>query len=126
MHGLGLARGALAGTVAHDSHNLIIAGVSDMDMALAGNTLAKAGGGYCIVSGGKVLALLELPLAGLMSLKPLEVVVEEYEKLRAAFRSVALNPDVYTHPFMAMSFSSLPVIPELRLTDKGLVDGGQV
>lgn len=122
MHGLGLARGALAGTVAHDSHNLIIAGVSDEDMALAGNTLAKTGGGYCIVSGGKVLALLELPLAGLMSLKPLEVVVEEYELLRAAFRSVAINPEVYTHPFMAMSFSSLPVIPELRLTDKGLID----
>ncbi|MBI4804695.1 MAG: adenine deaminase [Desulfovibrio sp.] len=125
MHGLGLARGALAGTVAHDSHNLIVAGVSDEDMALAGNTLAKAGGGYCIACDGKILALLELPLAGLMSLKPLETVVDEYERLRAAFKAVAINPDVYTHPFMAMSFSSLPVIPELRLTDKGLVDVGK-
>lgn len=122
IHGLGLARGALAGTIAHDSHNLIVTGVSDADMALAGNTLAEAGGGYCVVADGKVLALLELPLAGLMSLKPLEAVVAGSRELIAAFKSVAINPAVYTHPFMAMSFSSLPVIPELRLTDKGLVD----
>jgi adenine deaminase len=122
MHGLGLRRGAIAGTVAHDSHNLIIAGVNDADMALAGNTLAKCGGGYCVAADGKVVALHELPLAGLMSLRPLEEVVAGYAGLRAGFKEVAINPDVYTHPFMAMSFSSLPVIPELRLTDKGLVD----
>jgi len=125
MRGLGLARGAVAGTVAHDSHNLIIAGVSDEDMALAGNFLAEKGGGYCIVADGEVLAMLELPLAGLMSLKPLEDVVAAYRELRAAFRKVALRPEVYTHPFMALSFSSLPVIPELKLTDKGLVDVGK-
>jgi len=124
-HGLGLRRGALAGTVAHDSHNLIIAGVSDSDMALAGNVLAGTGGGYCVVADGEVLALLELPLAGLMSLKPAETVAAEYAALRKAFRAVAINPDEYTHPFMAMSFSSLAVIPELKLTDKGLIDVGK-
>jgi len=122
MHGLGLARGAVAGTVAHDSHNLIVAGVSDDDMALAGNVLAEKGGGYCVVADGEVLGLLELPLAGLMSLKPLEDVAAAYGELRAAYRKVALRPEVYTHPFMALSFSSLAVIPELKLTDKGLVD----
>ncbi len=124
IHGLGLGRGALAGTIAHDSHNLIVTGVSDADMALAGNTLAEAGGGYCIVADGRVLALVDLPLAGLMSLKPMEEVVVGCRELIEAFRSVAINPDEYTHPFMAMSFSSLAVIPELKLTDKGLVDVG--
>ncbi|GFK95551.1 Adenine deaminase [Fundidesulfovibrio magnetotacticus] len=122
MQGLGMARGAIAGTVAHDSHNLVVAGVCDEDMALAGNVLAEAGGGYCVVADGEVLALLKLPYAGLMSLKPLEYVVRDYERLRAAFTRVALNKANYTHPFMALSFSSLPVIPELKLTDKGLVD----
>jgi len=122
MQGLGLARGAIAGTVAHDSHNLIIAGVCDEDMALAGNALAEAGGGYCVVAEGEVLALLKLPYAGLMSLKPLEEVVREYERLRRTFQRVARSKENYTHPFMALSFSSLPVIPELKLTDKGLVD----
>jgi len=124
IHGLGLARGALAGTVAHDSHNLIVAGVNDSDMALAGNVLAEAGGGYCVVADGKVLALVDLPFAGLMSLKPYEEVVVSCRKLIEGFQSVAINRDIYTHPFMAMSFSSLAVIPELRLTDKGLVDVG--
>ena len=125
MHGLGLGRGAIAGTVAHDSHNLIIAGVSDEDMTLAGNTLTQAGGGYCVAVDGRVLALLDLPYAGLMSVKPFEEVVAGYQTLRDAFQEVALNPEVNTHPFMALSFSSLAVIPELKLTDLGLVDVGK-
>jgi adenine deaminase len=122
VQGLGLARGAVAGTVAHDAHNLVIAGAHDEDMALAGNTLAQVGGGYCVVADGRVLALLELPLAGLMSLNPLEQVVAEHVLLREVFKEVAIDPDVNTHPFMTLSFLSLAVIPELKLTDRGLVD----
>lgn len=122
IQGLGMAKGAIAGTVAHDSHNLIVAGINDEDMALAANTLIEAGGGYCVAAEGRILALLELPLAGLMSLRPYEEVAQAYKSLREAFGLIAAHPDAYTHPFMAMSFCSLPVIPELRITDKGLFD----
>lgn len=120
VRGLGLRRGALAGTVAHDSHNLIAAGASDEDMLLAVRTLARCGGGYVCVEGGRVLELLPLPVAGLMSDGEPEDVARGLDRLNAAARSLGCPEDI--NPFMQLSFLSLPVIPRLRLTDKGLVD----
>ena len=120
VRGLGLRRGALAGTVAHDSHNLIVAGVSDADMLLAVRTLAGCGGGYVCVEGGRVLELLPLPVAGLMSDGEPEAVAAGLDRLNAAARSLGCPEDI--NPFMQLSFLSLPVIPRLRLTDRGLVD----
>ena len=123
VHGLGLRAGAIAGTVAHDAHNIIVAGVNDADMALAARTLMVSGGGFAVVRGGQVLAQVRLPVAGLMSDAPLEVVLSGLKALAAAYRELAgLAPAVEVHPFMAMSFLSLEVIPSIKLTDKGLVD----
>lgn len=120
IRGLGLNAGAVAGTVAHDSHNLIVAGVDDADMRLAACVLRDCGGGYVCVRDGQVLALLPLPLAGLMSDARPEEVVAGLDALNAAARSLGCPEHV--HPFMQLSFASLPVIPRLRLTDLGLVD----
>lgn len=120
VRGLGLARGAVAGTVAHDSHNLIVAGVSDRDMHVAVRALEECGGGFVCVADGRVLELLPLPLAGLMSdMEPGEV-AEGLDRLNAAARSLGCPEDI--NPFMQLSFLPLPVIPRLRLTDRGLVD----
>lgn len=119
VHGFGLQRGALAATVAHDSHNLIVVGVSDVDMALAARHVVNLGGGLAVVADGKVLADLPLPVAGLMSLASLEEVTTRQAALQQACRALGLTiPD----PFMALSFLALPVIPKLKLTDQGLVD----
>jgi len=115
--GLGLRQGALASSVAHDSHNLIIAGMNDEDMRLAGETAVSMGGGFVAVEQGRVLAAIPLPIAGLMSDKPAEKVVEEYKALTRACESMGA-----TNPFMTLSFLSLAVIPALKLTDRGLVD----
>ncbi|WP_459826154.1 adenine deaminase [Desulfomicrobium salsuginis] len=120
VRGLGIRRGALAGTVAHDSHNLITVGVSDADMMLAVRTLEACGGGYVCVEGGRVLELLPLPLAGLMSDREPAEVAAGLDRLNAAARSLGCPADI--NPFMQLSFLSLPVIPKLRLTDRGLVD----
>jgi adenine deaminase len=120
VRGLGLRRGALAGTVAHDSHNLIVAGMSDADMLLAVRALADCGGGFVCVCEGHALELLPLPLAGLMSDQEPEMVAAGLDRLNAAARSLGCAEDI--NPFMQLSFLSLPVIPKLRLTDKGLVD----
>ena len=123
VQGLGLKAGAIAGTVAHDAHNIIVAGVNDADMALAARTLMVSGGGFAVVRDGQVLAQVRLAVAGLMSDAPLEVVLSGLGALDAAYREIAgLSPHVEAHPFMAMSFLSLEVIPSLKLTDKGLVD----
>ncbi|HCR12034.1 MAG TPA: adenine deaminase [Solidesulfovibrio sp.] len=121
VSGLKLTRGAVAGTVAHDAHNLIVAGVGDADMLLAARTLMVSGGGFAVVADGKVLAQVRLPVAGLMSDAPLEVVTGQLEALAAAYRQVSTT-DAPEHPFMAMSFLSLEVIPTLKLTDQGLFD----
>jgi adenine deaminase len=121
VSGLKLTRGAVAGTVAHDAHNLIVAGVGDADMLLAARTLMVSGGGFAVVADGKVLAQVRLPVAGLMSDAPLEVVTGQLEALAAAYRQVSAA-DAPAHPFMAMSFLSLEVIPTLKLTDQGLFD----
>ena len=120
VRGLGLKGGAIAGTVAHDSHNLIVAGVSQGDMLLAAQTLADCGGGFVCVRDGRVLELVPLPLAGLMSDREPEAVAAGLDRLNAAARSLCCPADI--NPFMQLSFLSLPVIPKLRLTDKGLVD----
>ncbi|WP_045217035.1 adenine deaminase [Desulfonatronovibrio magnus] len=119
VKGLGLSRGALASTVAHDSHNLIIAGANDSDMLVAALKLTEMGGGLCAVDNGHVLAALPLPIAGLMSDQPLEKVVELQDNLNLAIKEMGIN---HQSPLMTLSFLALPVIPSLKLTDKGLVD----
>ena len=119
VRGFGLRSGAVASTVAHDSHNLLIVGTNDEDMAFAGNLLAETGGGMVAVLDGQALALVPLPIAGLMSEQPVEVVDEEVQRLAAAWRELGCNLE---SPFMTMSILALPVIPELRITNRGLVD----
>ena len=119
VKGFGLRSGAVASTVAHDSHNLVVMGVDTADMALAANKVAECGGGMAVADKGRILALLELPVAGLMSEEPIEVVAEKVRKLGRAWRELGCEME---SPFMTLSLIALPVIPELRITDKGLVD----
>jgi adenine deaminase len=119
VRGLGLKKCALASTVAHDSHNLIIAGTNDEDMLAAAIDVQRMGGGLTVVHNGKVQASMPLPIAGLMSDKPIEHVVAAMENLNKICRSLGI---IHPSPFMILSFLALPVIPELKLTDKGLVD----
>ncbi len=111
--------GAMASTVGHDSHNLAVVGASDADMLVAARALERAGGGQCVVRGGKVLALLPLPIAGLMSDQPAETLIEQQHALHAASREIGCPLE---DPFMPLSFMPLPVIPKLKLSDLGLVD----
>ncbi len=117
--GFGLKRGAIAGTVAHDHHNLVVIGVDDESMLAAINTIRQMGGGLAAVDGDKVLATLPLPVAGLMSEQPIEQVRDSYTALLAAGKQLG---STMHDPFMAMSFMALEVIPRLKLTDQGLVD----
>ncbi|HEX6199896.1 MAG TPA: adenine deaminase, partial [Thermoanaerobaculia bacterium] len=117
--GLGLRRGALAGTFAHDHHNLVVIGADDRSMTAAARAVAEAGGGLAVARGEEVVALLPLPIAGLMSAEPIEEVRETMDELLAAARE--LGAAVHD-PFMAMSFLTLEVIPALKITDLGLVD----
>ncbi len=124
VHGFGLRRGAIASTVAHDAHNCMVVGTLDpdgpADMSLAVRRLAELGGGQVVVLGGEVLAEVGLPIGGLMSDLPAEQVAAQVETLGAIARQ-ALGVTIGA-PFMQLSFLGLSVIPELRLTDKGLVD----
>jgi adenine deaminase len=120
VQGLGLARGAVATTVAHDNHNLFAVGTNDADMLVAIERLAAAGGGMIAVEDGEVRALVELPIAGLLSDRP---VAEVAEQVRALDRAYADLGTTIEYPFMMVSFLSLGVIPALRLTNRGLVDG---
>ena len=119
VRGLGLRQGALSSTVAHDSHNLVVVGASDSDMIVAANALIEMGGGLVVVNNGQVQAKLALPIAGLMSAAPLEQVVAKKKEVNQAALDLGATLD---HPFMALSFLALPVIPKLKLTDRGLVD----
>ena len=119
VRGFGLRKGALASTVAHDSHNLIVVGVSDSDMVVAANTLRELGGGLVVVSDAQVRAQLPLPVAGLMTAASLEQVVAWKQEVNRAALELGATLE---HPFMALSFLALPVIPKLKLTDQGLVD----
>ncbi len=123
VRGFGLKTGALASSVGHDSHNITVVGVTDEEMALAVNTVARAGGGLAAVRDGKVLAILKLPIAGLMSTLTLDQTVADLKNLHQVVSRELGCP--LEDPFTALSFLSLPVIPELKLTDKGLVDVGK-
>ncbi|WP_419960156.1 adenine deaminase [Psychrobacillus sp. BM2] len=120
VHGFGLKHGAIATTIAHDSHNLIVLGTNDEDMLKASQELERIQGGFVIVQEGKVLASLALPIAGLMTNRPAKEIALELKKLHEALH--ILHPDLDFHLFLTLSFVSLPVIPELKLTDSGLFD----
>ncbi len=121
VEGFGLKKGAIASTVAHDSHNLIVIGDRDEDMLLAIEELKKVGGGITIISKGKILETLPLSVGGLMSQEPLEKVDEKLDKmLKIAHGILKIREDI--QPFMTLSFMALPVIPSLKITDQGLFD----
>ena len=119
IQGIGLQRGAMAGTVAHDHHNLVLIGANDDDMRAAAQAVIEMGGGLALVEQGRLIAALPLPVAGLMSDRPIHEVRQGYDTLLAGAR--ALGSPLHD-PYMAMSFMALEVIPTLKLTDKGLVD----
>ncbi len=119
IQGMGLRRGAIAGTVAHDHHNLVVIGADDPSMMRAVQRIAELGGGLVVTEGETVLAELALPVAGLMSDQPIAEVRRQYDALLHAARE--LGSELHD-PFMAMSFKALEVIPKLKLTDHGLVD----
>lgn len=119
VKGFGLKRGALASSVAHDSHNIIVVGTNDEDMTTAAVQIVKMQGGLVVAAEGEVLATVPLPIAGLMSEKSAKELRVEVENIEKAARDAGCTVST---PFMAMSFLALPVIPRLKLTDKGLVD----
>ncbi len=116
---VGLKRGAFASTVAHDAHNIVLLGVDDRDMAACATRLAEIGGGIVVAEGGRGVEELPLPIAGLMSDRPL---AEVHELLRSMERRLTAMGVTMASPFMTLSFLALSVIPELKITDRGLVD----
>ena len=124
VRGFGLSEGcAIASTVAHDCHHMLVIGTSDEDMATAANKLAETGGGQVVVKNGKVIGLVELTIGGLMSTERADAVAKKANTILEGFRASGC---IINNPNMTMSLLALPVIPELRLTDKGLVDVAQV
>jgi adenine deaminase len=119
VKGLGLKSGAIASTIAHDSHNLMVIGKNIKDMVFAINALIESGGGLCVVDAGVLQSLLPLPIAGLISLKSGTEIFEEIKKLKIAYKKLGIT---LGEPFIQMAFLALPVIPTLKLTDKGLFD----
>ena len=117
--GFGIKRGAMASTVAHDAHNLLVVGTNDEDMALAANTLIQCGGGMVAVQDGKVLGLVELPIAGLMNDKSAEAMADTVAQLESAWKAIGCD---MPSPFMTMALIPLACLPDLRLTNRGLVD----
>jgi adenine deaminase len=122
VRGFGLKRGAIASSVGHDSHNITVIGASDEDMAVAVNRLIALGGGFAVADGGAITAELALPLAGLMSLEPFETVARDLHLLRDAAYALGC---VLPEPFLQVAFLALPVIPHLKMTDRGLFDVDQ-
>ena len=122
ISGLGLKKGALVSSIAHDSHNIVAVGTNDEDIYAAIKEIERLQGGLVVVAGGQVLASLTLPIAGLLSTEPLEVVVDKLHHLEQAAAHLGAR---LSSSFSTLSFMALPVIPELRLTDLGLVDVGQ-
>jgi adenine deaminase len=119
VRGFGLERGALASSVAHDSHNIVVVGTNDADMAAAVEAISDAGGGLAVAEDGVCRALLPLPVAGLLSDAPLADVSAGVSELVGAAGKLGCG---LRDPFMTLSFLALPVIPELKITDRGLVD----
>ena len=120
IKGIGLKRGAIAASVSHDAHNLIVIGTNDADMACAANRIRELGGGSVAVADGKVCAEIPLPIAGLMSDADAETVAAQNEALNAAVREMGVPENI--SPFMNMAFVSLTVIPAIKMTTFGLAD----
>lgn len=120
LKGFGLKNAAIATTVAHDSHNIIVAGDNDSDILLAINAINDMQGGYVVVSEGKIVGKLQLNVAGLITTMPYEYVVKTIESMIKVSRDLGISKN--TDPFLTLSFLSLPVIPEIRLTDYGLIE----
>lgn len=120
LKGLGIKEGAIGTTIAHDSHNLILAGSSDDDMLFAAKELEKMHGGIIVVKDGAVLAHIKLEIGGLMTNRKYTEIQSDLENLHSAIKIIA--PDINFNPFLTLSFLSLPVIPDLKITDKGLFD----
>jgi adenine deaminase len=119
VRGMGLRQGAIASTVAHDAHNLLAVGVDDADMLLAMEAVIQAKGGFAVAAGGRVLATVPLPVAGLVSNAPAAVLVAQLGALDQAAAALGCR---LAHPCSTLSFLCLSVIPALKLTDQGLVD----
>jgi adenine deaminase len=119
VRGFGLRRGAMASSVSNDCHNLVVVAVDDEDGFVAARAVADMGGGIAVVADGKLQAAIALPLAGLMADRAPEVVADQLDAVTSAARQLGCGVPA---PFMAMSFLALPVIPHLKLTDRGLVD----
>jgi adenine deaminase len=119
VQGFGLKKGAIASTVGHDSHNICVVGVSEDDMAMAANRLGEIKGGFVVVEDGKVTGEIALPIAGLMSLEPYEVVRDTLHELRKAAYALGTQLE---EPFLQVAFLPLPVIPHLKISDMGMVD----
>jgi len=119
VKGFGLKRGAIASSVGHDSHNITVVGADNGDMALAVNRLIEMGGGFAVADKGRITAELALPVAGLMSLEPFETVAEDLHHLRNAAKALGCT---LPEPFLQVAFLALPVIPHLKMTDRGLFD----
>ena len=119
VKGLGLKHGAIASAVAHDAHNIIVAGVNDKEMLAAANALIQSGGGFVVVEDEKVVAEMPLPIGGLMCELPVEQAAGQLENVVVAAKKLGSKLD---NPFMTLSFLALTPIPELRITDRGLFD----
>jgi adenine deaminase len=119
VKGFGLKRGAIASTVGHDSHNICAVGVDDADIIVAVNRLAEIEGGFVVAADGDVLAEIALPIAGLMSLDGYDAVRDRLGVLRAAAKELGSTLE---EPFLQIAFLPLPVIPHLKITDRGMVD----
>ena len=117
-----IKNGAIAQTIAHDSHNIVCVGDNDADMVLAVNTLIEKQGGIVLVSEGKVLDHLNLPIAGLISTLSAKQVTHKLKEMLDAAKALGINPQA--DPFLTLAFLALPVIPEIKITDKGLFDVG--
>ena len=122
VRGFGIKGGAIGSSVAHDAHNIVVVGDSDIDMVVTAREIAEMGGGLVIAQSGKISGTLALPMAGLMSDEGIEHVGKQLKLMRKIGRDMGCKLE---DPFMALAFLSLPVIPELRVTDRGLVDVGQ-
>ncbi|MBU3110320.1 adenine deaminase [Clostridium lacusfryxellense] len=120
IEGLGLRHCSIAQTIAHDSHNIIVVGDNDKDMEVAVNTLVSIGGGIVMVSGGKVIAQLSLPIGGIMTFEDPHLVAEHLNRLSRIARGFGVREEY--DPFISLSFMSLPVIPEVKITSRGLFD----
>jgi adenine deaminase len=121
LHGLGLRAGAIASSVAHDAHNIVVAGTNDADMALAVREIERLQGGLVFAQGGAVVARLPLPLAGLMSPLPAPEVAAALERLNQAVAAAGVTS---ARPFIFLSFLALSVVPQLKITDSGVLDVG--